>query len=93
MLKTAEKVVDVSVQLKTARESLTMIQNQLINCKKLTLKSVVKTGIAASMADCKKVQDLENEYMKCLKQINTMEGKDSSSASQLLSISFIMNML
>ena len=52
MLKTAEKVVDASLQLKTAKESVAKIQSQLFMTKKATLRSVVKTGIAGSISDC-----------------------------------------
>lgn len=93
MLKTAEKVVDVSVQLKTAKESLTIIQGQLTTCKKTVLKSIVKTGVAASIADCQKVQDLEREYMTCLNQIHSLEQQLSPPSSQLLSTFIIFIVL
>ena len=73
MLKTAEKVVDASVQLKAAKESLEIIQKQLLSCKKSVLKSVVKTGVASCISDCQKVSDLEKQYMSCVDQINKLE--------------------
>ena len=119
MLKTAEKVVDASLQLKTAKESLAKIQSQLFMTKKATLRSVVKTippsfvnlnalsikcsrilliffsspikpeGIAGSISDCKKVQDLENQYMTCLEQISLLEKQVSPTSSQKLSNLFL----
>ena len=89
MLKTAEKVVDASLQLKTAKESLAKIQSQLFMTKKATLRSVVKTGIAGSISDCKKVQDLENQYMTCLEQISLLEKQVSPTSSQKLSNQFL----
>ena len=68
-----------------AKESLTKIQSQLFMTKKATLRSVVKTGIAGSISDCKKVQDLENQYMTCLEQISMLEKQVSPTSSQKLS--------
>lgn len=90
MLKTAEKVVDGTMQLQTAKESLVRIQSQLTNCKKSALLAVVKNGVSASITDCQKVQDLENQYMTCLNQIKTLERELSPPSPQKLGMFYYL---
>lgn len=91
MLKNAARAADLPAQLQKAKESLSVIENQLKEAKRSVLKRVAQAGVSSCQRDIQELQRLENDYMKQWNSVDELQKQQSVSRSSFTSGCFSYN--